>query len=166
MFSMSISVLTDFGYYLCFNQAATQNMVSGYLFYHPVQRWHFVLKLSKNTRYISQSAQRIKHKLQQVMKHADDSLPLPGIVQLDDTYWGGRKHGCKRGEELPVKHHFLPLFRPISKVTPLYMRLSRIKAFTTAEVSRWSLKHLHHQSIVVSDGYYCFRGCGPIRLPS
>ena len=32
-------------------------------------------------------ALRIKHKLQQVMKNADDNLQLIGLVELDDVYW-------------------------------------------------------------------------------
>ena len=116
------------------------------------------LNLARTLGISANTAQRVKHKLQQVMKQADDSLPLPGIIQLDDSYWGGKKHGCKRGRGAAGKVPFLAAVSTNIKGQPIYMRLSRIKAFTTAEVSRWSLKHLHHRSIVVSDGYYCFRG--------
>ena len=116
------------------------------------------LNLARTLGITANAAQRVKHKLQQVMKHADDSRPLPGIVQLDDTYWDGRKHGGKRGRGASGKTPFLAAVSTNIKGQPIYMRLIRVKAFTTAEVSQWSLKHLHHQSIVVSDGYYCFRG--------
>lgn len=33
----------------------------------------------------------------QVMKERDDSQPLSGIVQIDDAYYGGERHGGKRG---------------------------------------------------------------------
>ncbi|MCF8057537.1 MAG: IS1595 family transposase [Desulfocapsa sp.] len=40
----------------------------------------------------------------------------------------------------------------------IYMRLSRIKSFSTFEIERWSEKHLRNQNIVVSNGLYCFNG--------
>ncbi|MFT5505321.1 MAG: hypothetical protein ACI8XC_003040 [Gammaproteobacteria bacterium] len=43
------------------------------------------------------AAWRMKHKLLQVMKERDDSKLLSGHVQMDDVYWGGEKHGEKRG---------------------------------------------------------------------
>ncbi len=92
------------------------------------------------------------------MKHADSSLLLPGIVQLDDTYWSGRKHGCMQGRGVAGETPFLAAFSTNIKGHLKYMRLSRIKSFSNAEVSRWKLKHLHHQSIIFSDGCHCFRG--------
>ncbi len=51
------------------------------------------------------AAQRVKHKLQQVMKHADDSRPLPGIVQLDDTTGAAESNLDGHGIE-PISHSY------------------------------------------------------------
>ena len=83
------------------------------------------LNLAKTLGISANADQRVKHKLQQVMKHADESLPLPGIVQLDDTYWGGRKHGCKRGRGASGETPFLPAVSTNIKGQPIYLRLSR-----------------------------------------
>jgi len=101
---------------------------------------------------------RLKHKLQQVMKKEDDHLQLSGIVQLDDAYWGGKKHDGKRGRGASGKTPFLAAVSTNCKGHPIHMRLSRVGSFTSAEVSRWSAKHLQTSSIVVSDGFHCFSG--------
>jgi hypothetical protein len=43
------------------------------------------------------TAWRIKHKLLQVMKERDDQTPLSGVIEVDDAYWGGERHGAKPG---------------------------------------------------------------------
>jgi len=116
------------------------------------------LNLSRSIGVSANTALRIKHKLQQVMKHTDDSLKLPGIIQLDDAYWGGKKHDGKRGRGASGKTPFLAAVSTNIKGHPTYMRLSRIKSFSTAEIEHWSFNHLHRNSIVVSDGLRCFNG--------
>ena len=32
----------------------------------------------------------MKHKLQHIMKEADDELVFEGFVELNDVYWGGK----------------------------------------------------------------------------
>ena len=44
---------------------------------------------------------KMKHKLQHVMKQADDRLMLEGFIELDDVYWGGKRSGGKRGRGAP-----------------------------------------------------------------
>ena len=39
------------------------------------------------------AAWKIKRKLLQAMKEANDDHPIGGIVQLDDVYWGGERRG-------------------------------------------------------------------------
>ncbi|RJX20427.1 MAG: IS1595 family transposase [Desulforudis sp.] len=101
---------------------------------------------------------RLKHKLQQVMKNEDDRLQLSGIVQVDDAYWGGKKHDGKRGRGASGKTPFLAAVSTNCKGHPIHMRLSRVRSFTSAEVSRWSAKHLQTSTLVVSDGLHCFSG--------
>jgi transposase-like protein len=116
------------------------------------------LNLSRLLGVSANAALRIKHKLQHVMKDHDDQLQLPGIIQLDDAYWGGRKHDNKRGRGASGKTPFLAAVSTNIKGHPIYMRLSKIKSFTSAEISRWAIQHLHPTCIVVSDGLPCFAG--------
>jgi transposase-like protein len=96
------------------------------------------LNLSRSFGISANAALRMKHKLQQVMKERDDSIPLPGIIQLDDAYWGGRKHDGKRGRGASGKAPFLAAVSTNLKGNPVFMRFSRIKGFTKDEVTQWS----------------------------
>lgn len=116
------------------------------------------LNLSRSLGISANAALRMKHKLQQVMKERDDSMPLPGIIQLDDVYWGGKKHDGKRGRGASGKVPFLAAVSTNPKSHPVFMRFSRVKGFTKQEITQWSSKHLSRNSVVVSDGLGCFSG--------
>lgn len=123
------------------------------------------LNLARTIGVSANASLRIKHKLQQVMKDQDDQRPLAGIIQLDDAYFGGKKHGGKRGRGASGKTPFLAAVSTDIHGRPQHMRLSRVAGFSLAEVSRWSLKHLDPLGIVLTDGLPCFSavaaaGCG------
>lgn len=103
------------------------------------------------------AALRMKHKLQLVMKDADDAMKLGGLIQIDDVYWGGKRSGGKRGRGAPGKTPFLAALTRNTKGHPIYMRLSRVQAFSSDAMKAWSDRHLYPQSIVISDGLGCFR---------
>jgi len=102
------------------------------------------------------AAMRMKHKLQHAMKVADDSRPLEGLVELDDVYWGGKSKGGKRGRGAPGKTPFLAAVARNEKGHPIHIRLSKVESFTSLEVERWALKHLHHEAVVITDGFAPF----------
>lgn len=103
-------------------------------------------------------ALRMKHKLQQVMKNADDNLQLIGLVELDDVYWGGKRPGGKRGRGAGGKTSFLAGIARNEEGHPIHMRMSRVGSFTSSEINRWSEKHIHKDSLVVTDGFSAFKG--------
>lgn len=104
------------------------------------------------------TAWSINHKLMQVMKERDDSQPLAGIIQLDDAYWGGERHGGKRGRGAPHKVPFVAAVSTNEEHHPIAMRLTKLKAFSKAEIERWASKHLQSSCTVISDGLDCFSG--------
>lgn len=108
------------------------------------------------------AALRIKHKLQMVMKIADDARPLRGFVQVDDVYWGGKRTGDKRGRGAPGKTPFVAALERNEQGHPIFIRFSRVGNFSSAEMLRWGQKHLAHQSLVVSDGLACFKSLNHI----
>ena len=61
------------------------------------------LELSRQLGVSYNTAGSVKHKLMQVMKERDGTRPLGGWVQLDGAYWGGERHGGKRGRGTPGK---------------------------------------------------------------
>ena len=123
------------------------------------------LNLARTVGISAKAALKMKHKLQQTMKNRDDRTPLSGIVQLDDAYFGGKRHNCKRGRGAPGKASFLAAVSTDIYGHPQQMRFSRVSGFSLGEVNRWSRKHLDHRSVVISDGLPCFSaveeiGCG------
>ncbi len=62
------------------------------------------LKLRRFIGICQTAAMRLKHKLQVVMKLADDKRPLRGYVQI---YWGGKRPGSKRGRGAEGKTPFV-----------------------------------------------------------
>ncbi len=92
-----------------------------------------------------------------VMKKADDSMPLGGLVQVDDVYWGGKKSGGKRGRGAPGKTPFIAALQRNEAGHPVFMRLSRVGSYESAEMLRWAKHHLSPESVVVSDGLACFK---------
>lgn len=108
------------------------------------------------------AAMRLKHKIQMVMKKADDKRPLKNFVQIDDVYWGGKRSGGKRGRGAGGKTPFVAALQRNSQGHPLFIRFSRVGGFTAEEMMKWGKKHLSAKSLVVSDGLACFRSLSEI----
>jgi transposase-like protein len=115
------------------------------------------------------SAWSIKHKLMQVMKERDDGKRLSGVIQLDDVYWGGERHGGKRGRGSADKTPFVAAVSVNSEGHPIAMNMNVLNGFRSREVASWAKKHLSADSHVISDGLACFNavteaGCQHTRI--
>lgn len=98
----------------------------------------------------------VKHKIQQVMMERDNSQPLSRFVQIDDAYWGGKKHDGKRGRGATGKIPFVAAVSTNDHGHPVAIRFSQVPAFSKEAISAWARKHLDPISVVVSDGLACF----------
>ena len=115
------------------------------------------LELSRALGISYNATWRLKHKLMQAMKERDDEVPLSGIIQLDDAYWGGARSG-KVGRGAAGKRPFVAAVALDEEGHPLHMRFSAVDGFKKKELTQWATKHLRPSSLVVSDGLACFRG--------
>jgi len=115
------------------------------------------LELKRHLGVSYPTAWSLKHKLMQVMKEHDDQVPLNGVIQLDDVYWGGRCRGGKSGRGSPNKVPFVAAVATDYHGHPRAMRMSKVKGFRKTEIAKWTLKHLDPNAIVVSDGLACFK---------
>ena len=102
------------------------------------------------------TAWKIKQKIMQVMKERDDERKLSGKVQIDDAYYGGERHGGKRGRGSENKVPFIAAVSTNEEGHPIYMNFNVVEGFRLTEVSRWAKKHLSSGSLVLSDGLACF----------
>ncbi len=104
------------------------------------------------------AAWRMKHKLMQVMMERDNSWLLTGHVQIDDAYWGGERHGGRRGRGSENKAPFVAAIQTNNDNHPLYMRFNAVDNFRRKTMKEWAEHALNLGTQVVSDGLACFRG--------
>jgi hypothetical protein len=114
------------------------------------------LELARHLGVTQSSAWSIKHKLMQVMLERDNEKPLSGRIEMDDSYWGGRRHGGKRGRGAPGKTPFIAAVATSADRKPLRAIFSKVKGFRKPVVKKWGQKHLKQGSRVVSDSLSCF----------
>jgi hypothetical protein len=88
-----------------------------------------VLNLKRQLGVDYNAAWRMKHKLLQVMKERDDSKPLSGKIPIDDVYWGGERHGGKRGRGASGKTTFVTAVQTNEKGDPVAMRMTQLGGF-------------------------------------
>ena len=115
------------------------------------------------------TAWKVKHKLLQVMKERDERVPLRGIVQVDDDYWGGERTGGKRGRGAAGKTPFVAAVQVTADGKPERMRMSSVAGFRKKTLAAWAGRHLQPGTEVHSDGPACFRGvadAGCERVPT
>ena len=82
----------------------------------PLQKWFYAMYLFTTTRHgvaakelqrqlgvTYKCAWRMGHELRKYMAQVDGETPLGGIVEVDETYIGGKRSGGKRGRGAPNK---------------------------------------------------------------
>ena len=115
------------------------------------------LELARQLGVSQNTAWQLKHKLMQAMRERDERVPLAGIVQVDDAYWGGQRHG-QRGRGAAGKTPFVAAVEVTADGRPHKLRMSCVKGFRKAVLRSWAARHLRPGTRVHSDGLACFRG--------
>ena len=82
----------------------------------PLQKWFYAMYLFITTRHgvpakelqrqlgvTYKTAWRMGHEIRKYMARVDGETPLGGIVEIDETYIGGKRSGGKRGRSAPNK---------------------------------------------------------------
>jgi len=116
------------------------------------------LGVSYNTAWL------LKHKLMQAMVERDSDHALSGIVQMDDAYWGGERHGGSVGRGSPGKTPFVAALQCSPEGHPIAMRMDVVPGFRKKVLADWAKRHgprppgLTPGTAVVSDGLGCFPG--------
>jgi hypothetical protein len=116
------------------------------------------LNLARHLGISQNSAWLLKHKLMQAMLEEEMSHPLHGRVELDDAYWGGERHGGKRGRGAPGKHAFIAAVETTDDGHPLRMKCSAVPGFRKPIVQRWAQHLVRKDAHAISDGLSAFKG--------
>ncbi len=82
----------------------------------PLHKWFYAMHLFSNSRHgvaamelqrelgvTYKTAWRMAHEIRKYMADTDGETPLGGIVEVDETYVGGKRSGGKRGRGAPGK---------------------------------------------------------------
>lgn len=104
------------------------------------------------------TAWSVKHKLLQAMLERDARRQLTGVIEIDDVYWGGECHGQTPGRGSPNKTPFVGALAKSHAGHPMALRMDVVAGFRKRELTAWTTKFVHPDSIVVSDGLACFNG--------
>lgn len=118
------------------------------------------LNLGRQLGISQNSAWLLKHKLMQAMLEQERRHPLGGRIELDDAYWGGERHGGKRGRGAPDKHPFIAAVETTVDGHPLRMKCSAVPGFRKQVIQRWTQKLVRRNARALSDGLKAFKGVG------
>ena len=161
------------------------SLTSGTLFAHsklPLTKWFMAIhlltqsktgvsamELKRQLGVNYDTAWKMKQKLLQAMKEADEKVLIGGIIQLDDVYWGGESRGGKRGRGAAGKTPFVAAVAVDEKGHPTKMKMTVIDGFRSEEIKVWATNHVRKSSIIISDKLACFRavteaGCEHINM--
>jgi hypothetical protein len=113
---------------------------------------HRQLGVSCNTAWL------LRHKLMQAMIDRDSDFALDGIVQMDDAYLGGERHGGGTGRGSPGKTPFVVPLQCTVEGHPIAMRMDVVDSLRKKALATWAKCYLIPGTAVVSDGLNCFPG--------
>jgi ISXO2 transposase-like protein len=103
-----------------------------------------ILELRRLIGVSYRAAWRIKHKLMQVMYEREQTTMLSERIEVDDAYLGSELPGGKVGRGSENKVPFIAAVQTNNQGHPLY-------------VEAWARRSLVPDSVVVSDGFWCFQ---------
>ncbi len=116
------------------------------------------LEMARHLGVTYTTAWRLRHKLMEVMYMRNENMKLKGNIEMDDSYLGGQRSGCKRGRGAPGKIPFIAAVEKNKQGHPVYVKLARLDGFRKEEIEKWSVQNLSPGSKVVTDGLNCFTG--------
>jgi transposase-like protein/predicted RNA-binding Zn-ribbon protein involved in translation (DUF1610 family) len=114
------------------------------------------LKLKRELGIAYDTAWTMSHKIRKAMGERDSNYLLSGIVEMDDSFFGGAHVGSKRGrgtDKTPVIFS-LSLNR---KGRPLYLRAQVVKRIDGETVRQVATKHTMSKSVLRSDGLPAYK---------
>jgi hypothetical protein len=104
------------------------------------------------------TAWKIKTKLAEVMRIANDATPLEGRIEMDDAYLGGARSGGKTGRGSPGKRPIVVAVQTSDGKKPTRLKVRRIARFKRKRIKSLAKKIIAAGSFVVTDGLACFKG--------
>jgi hypothetical protein len=102
MLAVSASGLNNIGYIVSFDQNLFGHVVLGDLPHGFRQRRHSALRVTKHLDFSWITARNMLRKIRKAMVHRDNIYRLANLIELDDTFVGGKRAG-RRGQSAEGK---------------------------------------------------------------
>ena len=96
------------------------------------------------------------HKIRKAMASREASYRLGGLMEIDDTYFGGKKHPGKRGRGSENKAPVLAAVEVPDNQKPRFAFLQVVKDLTAKEVENCLTRKVHQLSILKTDAHKSF----------
>lgn len=96
------------------------------------------------------------HKIRKAMQDRDKRYNLRGMIELDDTYIGGKKKSGKRGRGARSKVPIMVAVESRPKGCG-HVAMRKMTPFSSLQAKRFLHDNVHNDSTISSDGLYIYR---------
>jgi len=114
------------------------------------------VQLARQLELSYESSWYLLKRIRKAMGQRDQKYLLSGLIEMDDAYFGGQKHGGKRGRGTEQE----PAILAISKTTagmPLFLHISQTETLKTADLQEFVNQHIQKNSSIQCDGYASYK---------
>jgi transposase-like protein len=120
------------------------------------KRGYSAVQLSQQLKLPYSTAWFLLHRIRNAMGQRDAEYLLSGLVELDDTYFGGPTSGGKRGRGTEKSKVMVAVSKD-SEGKPQYLKMQVVPNLRSATVGTFAQDNIQCGSIIQSDGLPSYR---------
>jgi transposase-like protein len=120
------------------------------------KRGYSAMQLSRTLNLSYNTAWYLLHRIRHAMTERNGKYLLAGVVELDDTYFGGAKKGSKRGRGTKKTKVIVAISKDVHG-NPLFAQMKVVNDLTSLTISRFAGAHIKSGAIVRTDAYSSYR---------
>jgi transposase-like protein len=136
----------------------------------PLVKWFWMIYLLANQkngcaalalkRYLSisyKTALYMTHKIRTAMAARDAQYKLAGLVEMDDSYFGGKKFPGKRGRGSENKSTVIVGVQLSEDRRPQFTNMIKVQNMEENNIKEPLAEHIAKESIITTDGYSSYK---------
>ena len=120
------------------------------------KRGYSAMQLSKELDLPYNTAWFLLHRIRHAMGERDQIYHLFGTIELDDTFFGGKKKGGKRGRG-SKKTKVIVAVSKSGEGKPRYVKMTVVQNLKSKTIEKFVLKNIQKKSTVQTDAYHSYR---------
>ena len=120
------------------------------------KRGYSAVQLSKELRITYKSAWFLLKRLQTAMGQRDSEYVLSGVVEVDETYFGGKRKGGKRGRGT-AKSKVLVAVSKTDKGKPQFLKMQVVDNLKSKTIKSFAAGNIKENSQIQTDSYHSYR---------